>query len=172
MNDEIHSLEHNKVWSLVQRPKDHKINVIGTNWIFKNKQDENGLVIHKKESLAVQGYSQVKGMDYEDTFVLVARLEAICLLLAYASFHDFMLYQMDVKSAFLNGPLKEVSFVAQPPSLEDPHYPDHVYLLHKDSMVSRKLHVLGTSSLGISYSRTGLQWVSSIPPFSPNGLKG
>jgi hypothetical protein len=76
-----------------------------------------------------QGYSQVKGMDYADTFVPVARLEAIRLLLAYASFHDFKLYQMDVKSAFLNGPLKEVAYVAQPPVSEDPHYPNHVYSL-------------------------------------------
>ena len=70
-------------------------------------------------------------MDYEDTFAPMARLEAIRLLLAYASFHDFKLYQMDVKSAFLNGPLKEVAYVAQPPDFEDPKFPNHVYRLHK-----------------------------------------
>jgi hypothetical protein len=71
----------------------------------------------------VQGYSQVKGMYYEDTFALVARLEAIRLLLAYTSFHDFKLYQMDMKSAFINGPLKKVvAYVAQPSGFEDPHY--------------------------------------------------
>jgi hypothetical protein len=80
----------------------------------------------------VQGYSQVEGMYYEDTFAPVARLEAIRLLLAYTSFHDFKLYQMDMKSAFINGPLKKVvAYVAQPLGFEDPHYPDHVYLLHK-----------------------------------------
>jgi hypothetical protein len=78
-----------------------------------------------------QGFAQIEGMDYEDTFAPVARLEAIRLLLAYASFHNFKLYQMDVKSAFLNGPLKEEAYVAQPPGFKDPVYPNHVYRLHK-----------------------------------------
>jgi hypothetical protein len=86
------------------RPKDHRINVIGTKWVFKNKQDENRVVIRNKSRLVAQGFAQIEGMDYEDTFAVVARLEAICLLLAYASYHDFKLYQMDVKSAFLYGP--------------------------------------------------------------------
>jgi hypothetical protein len=115
MNDELHSFERNKVWSLVERPKDHKINAIETKWIFKNKQDENGLVVRNKARLVAQGYLQVEGMDYEDTFASVASLEAIRLLLPYASFHDFKLYQMDVKSDFLNSPFKEVAYVAQPP---------------------------------------------------------
>jgi hypothetical protein len=70
-------------------------------------------------------------MDYEDTFAPVACLEAIRLLLAYASFHDFKLYQMDVKSAFLNGPLKEEAYVAQPPGFKNPNFPNRVYKLHK-----------------------------------------
>jgi hypothetical protein len=70
-------------------------------------------------------------MDYEDTFAPVARLEAIRLLLAYASFHDFKLYQMDVKSAFLNGPLKAEAYVTQPPGFENPNFPNRVYKLHK-----------------------------------------
>jgi hypothetical protein len=86
--------------------QNHKINVIGTKWIFKNKQDENGLIVRNKARLVAQGYSQVEGMDYDDTFAPVARLEAIRLLHAYASFHDFKISQMDVKSGFLNCPLK------------------------------------------------------------------
>ena len=78
-----------------------------------------------------QGYSQVEGIDYGETFSPVARLESIRMLLAYAYHHDFKLYQMDVKSAFLNGPLKEEAYVAQPPGFEDPRHPDHVYVLHK-----------------------------------------
>jgi hypothetical protein len=78
-----------------------------------------------------QRFAQIEGIDYEDTFVLVAHLEAIRLLLAYASFHNFKLYQMYVESDFLNCPLKEEEYVAQPSGFEDSHHPDHVYLLHK-----------------------------------------
>ncbi|KAM0872543.1 hypothetical protein ACQ4PT_038661 [Festuca glaucescens] len=131
MQEELECFTRNEVWSLVERPKDHRINVIGTKWVFKNKQDENGIVIRNKARLVAQGFAQIEGMDYEDTFAPVARLEAIRLLLAFASFHNFKLYQMDVKSAFLNGPLKETAYVAQPPGFEDPCRPNHVYLLHK-----------------------------------------
>ncbi|KAK1654085.1 hypothetical protein QYE76_071890 [Lolium multiflorum] len=131
MQEELECFTRNEVWSLVERPKDHRINVIGTKWVFKNKQDENGIVIRNKARLVAQGFAQIEGMDFEDTFAPVARLEAIRLLLAFASFHNFKLYQMDVKSAFLNGPLKETAYVAQPPGFEDPRRPNHVYLLHK-----------------------------------------
>ena len=131
IQEELECFSRNEVWSLVERPKDHHINVIGTKWVFKNKQDEHGTVIRNKARLVAQGYAQIEGMDYEDTFASVAHLEAIRLLLAYASFHNFKLYQMDVKSAFLNGPLKEVAYVVQPPGFEDPRHPNHVYLLHK-----------------------------------------
>ena len=130
MQEELECFTRNEVWSLVERPKDHRINVIGTKWVFKNKQDENGIVIRNKARLVAQGFAQIEGMDYEDTFAPVARLEAIRLLLAFASFHNFKLYQMDVKSAFLNGPLKETAYVAQPPGFEDPCRTNHVYLLH------------------------------------------
>ncbi|KAK1616000.1 hypothetical protein QYE76_021517, partial [Lolium multiflorum] len=131
MQEELECFTRNEVWSLVERPKDHRINVIGTKWVFKNKQDENGIVIRNKARLVAQGFAQIEGMDFEDTFAPVARLEAIRLLLAFASFQNFKLYQMDVKSAFLNGPLKETAYVAQPPGFEDPCRPNHVYLLHK-----------------------------------------
>ena len=81
--------------------------------------------------LVAKGYSQVEGIDYGETFALVARLESIRLLIAYASHHNFKLQQMDVKSAFLNGPINELVYVKQPPGFEDPYFPDHVYQLDK-----------------------------------------
>jgi hypothetical protein len=79
MQEELECFTHNKVWSVVERPRNHRIDVIGTKWVFKNKQDENGLVIQNKARLVAQGFAQIKGMDYEDTFAPVARLEAIRL---------------------------------------------------------------------------------------------
>jgi hypothetical protein len=78
-----------------------------------------------------KGYSQVEGLDFVETYALVARLESIHILLAYATYHGFKLYQKDVKSAFLNGPIKEEVYVEQPPSFEDSEYPNHVYKLSK-----------------------------------------
>jgi hypothetical protein len=78
-----------------------------------------------------KGYSQVKGLDFGETYAPVARLESICILLAYATYHGFKLYQMDVKSAFLNGPIKEEVYVEQPPGFKDSEYPNHVYKLSK-----------------------------------------
>jgi hypothetical protein len=88
---------------LVEIPKQ---NIVGTKWVFHNKQDEHGVVIRNKTRLVAKGYSQVKGLDFDETFTTVARLESIRMLLAYAIHHGFKLYQMDVKSAFLNGPIK------------------------------------------------------------------
>ena len=103
MHDELNNFKHNQGWELVPRPtEDH--NVIGTKWIFKNKQHANGVVIRNKARLVAQGYSEVEGIDYGETFSPVARLESIRMLLAYSPHHDFKLQQMDVKSAFLNGP--------------------------------------------------------------------
>jgi hypothetical protein len=79
----------------------------------------------------VKGYSQVEGLDFDETFAPVARLESIRILLAYATHHDFKLYQMDVNSAFLNGPIKEEVYVEQPSGFEDEEYPNHMYKLHK-----------------------------------------
>jgi hypothetical protein len=85
---------------LIERPKQ---NVVGTKWVFGNKQDEHGVVIRNKTRLVAKGYTQDKCLDFDETFALVARLESIRILLAYATHYDFKLYQMDVKSAFLNG---------------------------------------------------------------------
>ena len=99
---EVRDFEKKQVWTLVERPN---TNVIGTKWVFRNKQDENGVVTRNKARLVAQGFTQVEGLDFEETYALVARLEAIQMLLAYAAHHNFKLYQMDVKSAFLNGPI-------------------------------------------------------------------
>jgi hypothetical protein len=101
MQEELNNFTRNKVWSLVERPKQ---NMIGTRWVFRNKQDEHGVVIRKKARLVAQGFTQIEGLDFGQTYAPVGRLESIRILLAYAAHHDFKLYQMDVKSAFLNGP--------------------------------------------------------------------
>jgi hypothetical protein len=113
---------------LVERPEQ---NVVGTKWVFRNKQDEFGVVTRNKATLVAKGYSQVEGLDFEETFAPIARLESIRILLAYATHHDLKLYEIDVKSAFLNGPIKEEVYVEQPPGFEDKKYPNHVYKLHK-----------------------------------------
>jgi hypothetical protein len=128
MQEELNNIKRNDVRSLVERPKQ---NVVGTKWVLCNKQDEHGVVIRNKARLVPKGYSQVKSLDFDETFVPIARLESIRILLAYATHHSFKLYQMDVKSVFLNGPIKEEMYVEQPPGFESEEYPNHVYKLHK-----------------------------------------
>jgi hypothetical protein len=129
MHEELVNFERNQVWTLIDPPRD--VNVIGTKWGFKNKQGEDGEVVRNKAHLVAQGYSQVEGLDFGETFAPVARLEAIRILLAFAASKGFNLYQMDVKSAFLNGVIEEEDYVRQPPSFESPKYPDRVYKLLK-----------------------------------------
>ncbi|GJU97724.1 retrovirus-related pol polyprotein from transposon TNT 1-94 [Tanacetum coccineum] len=111
--------------------KPHGKTIIGTKWIWKNKMDENGVVIKNKARLATQGYNQQEGIDYEETFAPVARLETIRIFLAYAAYMGFMVYQMDVKSAFLNGKILEEVYVQQPPGFESSEFPNHVCKLDK-----------------------------------------
>ena len=131
MQDKLLYFKLNDVWKLVKQPNPPKYNIIGTKWIFQNKQDEDGQVVRNKARLVAQGYTQVEGIDFDETFAPVARLEAIRILLAYANHHNITLYQMDVKSAFLNGKLEEEVYVAQPPGFEDPKNPDKVFRLKK-----------------------------------------
>jgi hypothetical protein len=128
MHEEL-NFTRNKVWTLKKRPKRGR--VIGTKWVFRNKQDNQGIVVRNKARLVAKGFSQVEGLDFGETFTPVARLEDIRILLAYASHHEMKLYQMDVKSAFLNGFINELVYVDQPPGFEDPRYPNHVYMLSK-----------------------------------------
>ena len=129
MQEELNQFERNKVWKLVPRPKGRT--VIGTKWVFRNKMDETGIVTRNKARLVAKGYSQEEGIDFDETFAPVARLEAIRIFLAYAAHANFKVYQMDVKSAFLNGELEEEVYVQQPPGFEDADFPDFVYRLFK-----------------------------------------
>jgi hypothetical protein len=113
MHEELENFERNQLWTLVDPPRD--VNVIGTKWVFKNNQGEDGEVVRNKAHLIAQGYSQVEGLDFWETFALVARLEAIRILLVFAASKGFKLYQMDMKSAFLNGVIREEVYVRQPP---------------------------------------------------------
>jgi hypothetical protein len=128
MQEELNKFTRNEVWHLVPRPNQ---NVVGTKWVFRNKQEEHGVVTRNKTRLVAKGYSQVEGLDFDETYAPVARLESIRILLAYAIHNGFKLYQMDVKSAFLNGPIKEEVHVEQSPGVEDTEYPNHVYKLSK-----------------------------------------
>ncbi|GJU54322.1 putative ribonuclease H-like domain-containing protein [Tanacetum coccineum] len=117
------------VWILVDLPIGKR--AIGTKWVFRNKKDERGIMIRNKARLVAQGHRQEEGIDYEEVFAPVARIEAIRLFLAYASFMGFLVYQMDVKSAFLYGTIEEEVYVTQPPGFKDPDHPNKVYKVVK-----------------------------------------
>ncbi|KAJ9561824.1 hypothetical protein OSB04_006984 [Centaurea solstitialis] len=129
MQEELAEFERNKVWRLVTRPWGKSI--IGLKWIFRNKKDENDLIIRNKARLVAKGYRQQEGIDYDETFAPVARIEAIRIFLAYAAHKNMTVYQMDVKCAFLNGVLQEEVYVEQPKGFVDPRFPEHVYVLDK-----------------------------------------
>ncbi|GJS27944.1 retrovirus-related pol polyprotein from transposon TNT 1-94 [Tanacetum coccineum] len=129
MQEELNQFKTNDVWELVPNPMD--MTIIGTKWVYRNKLDENSIVTRNKARLVAQGYNQQEEIDYDETYVPVARLESIRILLAYAYALDFKLYQMDVKSAFLNGFINEEVYVAQPPGFIDFAKPNYVYKLKK-----------------------------------------
>ncbi|GJY12513.1 retrovirus-related pol polyprotein from transposon TNT 1-94 [Tanacetum coccineum] len=119
----------NKEITNIKNSKDHPIEtIIGTKWVLKNKLDKNGVVFINKARLVAQGYNQQEGIYFDETYAPVARLESIRIFLAYACTHDFKLYQMDVKSTFLN----EEVYVAQPLEFVDFEKPNHVFKLKKD----------------------------------------
>ena len=109
MKEEIDQIEKNKTWSLV--PRQENKNVIETKWVYRNKLDENGEVTRNKERLVCKGYAQEEGIDYGEIFSLVSRLEGVRNLLAYYAYKGFRVYQMNVKSTFLNGILKEDIYI-------------------------------------------------------------
>jgi hypothetical protein len=120
MHQELENFERNQVWELVDPPPGCK--PIGTKWVWKNKEGEKSEVVRNKSRLVAQVYSQKEGIDYEETFTPVARLEAIRILLAFSVAKGFKLYQMDVKSAFLNGVLEKEVYVRQPPGFESENH--------------------------------------------------
>ncbi|GKD28980.1 putative ribonuclease H-like domain-containing protein [Tanacetum coccineum] len=125
MQEELLQFNLQKVWTLVDLPKGKR--AIRTKWVYRNKKDERGIVVRNKARLATQGYTQEEGIDYDEVFAPVARIEAIRLFFAYASFMGLIVYQMDVKSAFLYGTIKEEVYVCQPPGFEDLQFPNKVY---------------------------------------------
>jgi hypothetical protein len=129
MHEELENFERNQVRELVEPPPNCK--PIRTKWVWKNKEGENGEVVRNKSRLVAQAYSQKEGIHYEETFAPIARLEAIRILLAFSVAKRFRLYQMDMKSAFLNGFLEEEVYVRQPPGFESVQFPDRVYKLRK-----------------------------------------
>ncbi|GJY58432.1 putative ribonuclease H-like domain-containing protein [Tanacetum coccineum] len=129
MQEELLQFKLQKVWILVDLPKGHRI--IGTKWVYRNKKVERGIVIRNKARLVAQGHTQEEGIDYDEVFALVARIEAIKIFQAYASYMGFIVYQMDAKSAFLYGQIEEEVYVCEPPGFEDPHHPNKVYKVVK-----------------------------------------
>jgi len=129
MQEELNQFEYNEVWTLV--PRRHEMNIIGTKGVYRNKMDEHGPITRNKARLVAKGYNQEEGIDFGETYAPVARLEAVRLLLEFSSIQGFKLFQMDVKSAFLNGYINEEVFVSQPLGFEDYKNPEHVYKLKK-----------------------------------------
>jgi len=107
------------------------MNLIETKWVLRNKLDDIGVITRNKARLVTKGYNQEEGIDYDETFAPVARLEVVRLLLAFACMNGFKLFQMDVKIAFLNGIVNEEIFVSQPTGFEDYLYSNHVYKFKK-----------------------------------------
>ncbi|GKA22433.1 retrovirus-related pol polyprotein from transposon TNT 1-94 [Tanacetum coccineum] len=129
MQEELLQFKIQKVWILVDLPYGKR--VIGIKWVYRNKKDERGVVVRNKARLVAQGHRQEEGIDYDEVFAPVARIEAIRIFLAFASFMGFIVYQMDVKSAFLYGKIDEEVYVSQPPGFIDPKYPKKVYKVVK-----------------------------------------
>ncbi|KAL9422472.1 hypothetical protein AB3S75_034694 [Citrus x aurantiifolia] len=129
MEDEIKALKSNDTWSLVARPK--CVNVVGSKWIFKTKLHEDGTIDRFKARLVAQGYSQVHGLDYEETFSPVVKPTTIRLILALAVTLKWSMRQLDVKNTFLHGFLKETVYMEQPPGFKDLNFPNGVCKLNR-----------------------------------------
>nr|GEV31653.1 retrovirus-related Pol polyprotein from transposon TNT 1-94 [Tanacetum cinerariifolium] len=129
MQEELHQFDRLQVWELVDKPFGKSI--IRLKWLWKNKKDEDQTVIRNKARLVAKGYAQEEGIYFEESFALVARLEAVRIFIAYTAHKSFLNFQMDVKTAFLNGPLKEEVYVTQLDGFVDPDHPEKVYRLRK-----------------------------------------
>ncbi|GKB50802.1 putative ribonuclease H-like domain-containing protein [Tanacetum coccineum] len=129
MQEELLQFKQLNVWTLVDLP--HGKKVIGTKWVFRNKRDQRGIAVKNKARLVAQGHRQEEGVDYDEVFAPVARIEAIRLFLAFASFMGFTMYQMDVKSAFLYGTIEEEVYVNQPLGFMDLEFLNRVYKVKK-----------------------------------------
>jgi hypothetical protein len=129
MNEELASLEEKGVGVLTPLPLGRK--AVGSRWVYSHKYDENGQIAHHKACLVAQGFMQIEGLDYTDTFAPVAKYDTVCALLSMVAKFDLELDQMDVKTTFLNGELDEEIYMHQPPGFKDPEHPDWVWKLLK-----------------------------------------
>nr|GEZ73236.1 retrovirus-related Pol polyprotein from transposon TNT 1-94 [Tanacetum cinerariifolium] len=129
MQDELYQFDRLQVWKLVDKPFGKSI--IRLKWLWKNKKDKDQTVIRNKARLVAKGYAQEEGINFEESFSPVTCLEAVRIFIAYAAHKSFPIYQMDVKTAFLNGPLKEEVYVAQPDGFVYLDHPEKVYRLRK-----------------------------------------
>ncbi|GJX65951.1 putative ribonuclease H-like domain-containing protein [Tanacetum coccineum] len=127
--EELLQFKNQKVWILIDIPNGKK--EIGTKWVYRNKKDERGVMVRNKARLVAQGHRQEEGINYDDVFAPVVRIEAIQIFLAFASYMGFIVYQMDVKSAFLYGTIDEEVYASQPPDFVDPKCPQKVYKVVK-----------------------------------------
>ncbi|GKE19859.1 retrovirus-related pol polyprotein from transposon TNT 1-94 [Tanacetum coccineum] len=158
MQEELHQFDRLQVWELVDKPFGKT--VIKLKWLWKNKKDEDQTVIRNKARLVAKGYAQEEGIDIEESFASVARLEAVRIFVAYAAHKSFLIYQMDVKTSFFNGPLKYEVYVAQPYGFVDPDYPEKVYRLRKDLYGLKQAQRAWTSNPPIL---TRLEWKTRGP---------
>ncbi|GKE05594.1 retrovirus-related pol polyprotein from transposon TNT 1-94 [Tanacetum coccineum] len=129
IQDELHQFKRLDVWELVPRPNGK--NIIVVKWLWKNKSDAKNIVIRNKSRLVAKGYNQEKGIDFEESVAHDARLKPVQMFVAFVAHKNITIFHMDVKTAFLNGPLKEEVYVSQPNRFVDPDFPDHVYSLKK-----------------------------------------
>ncbi|GKC70240.1 retrovirus-related pol polyprotein from transposon TNT 1-94 [Tanacetum coccineum] len=129
MQDELNQFKQLDVWELVSLLVGR--HAIKVKWLWKNKTDAKNMVIQNKSCLIAKGYSQQEGIYFEESFAPLAHLEAVCMFVAYATHKNFTIYHMDVKTAFLNGPLKEEVFLSQPDGFVEPDFPNHFYRLKK-----------------------------------------
>ncbi|GKC05576.1 retrovirus-related pol polyprotein from transposon TNT 1-94 [Tanacetum coccineum] len=129
MNVEMQSMKDNDVWVLVELPPNAR--TVGSKWLFKKKTDMDGAVYIFKARLVAKGFTQTYGVDYEETFSPVADIRAIRILIAIAAYYDYEIWQMDVKTAFLNGHLFEEVYMEQPGGFMNPKYPNHVCKLKR-----------------------------------------
>jgi hypothetical protein len=129
MHEEIYFIEENHIWKLVDLPVGHE--PIGLKWVFKLKKDAKGVIVKHKARLVAKGYAQKAGIDFDEVFAPVARLDSIRLLVALAARGGWMVHHLDVKSIFLNGELKEEVYVSQPPGFEKEGQEHMVYKLSK-----------------------------------------
>jgi hypothetical protein len=129
MEEELNSILSNQTWEPAELPKDH--NAIGLKWVFKVKKDPAGNIVKHKARLVAKGYAQIQGVDYDEVFAPVARLETVRVLIALAAQRDWEIHHMDVKSAFLNGELIEEVYVNQPPGFTSSYTVKRVLKLKK-----------------------------------------